>query len=71
MVRKERVGFCLGRRQGFVFHYATVLTIFLLSIFDSFGYVVEGADFLSAIKEGDVVVSAKVVEGADNLKLPQ
>jgi cyclophilin family peptidyl-prolyl cis-trans isomerase len=37
---------------------------------DSFGYVVEGADFLSAIKEGDVVISAKVVEGADNLKLP-
>lgn len=33
-----------------------------------FGYVVEGADFLAEMKEGDVIVSAKVVEGIDNMK---
>jgi hypothetical protein len=37
---------------------------------DSFGYVVEGADFLSDMKEGDLIVSANIVEGAENLKLP-
>jgi peptidylprolyl isomerase len=35
-----------------------------------FGYVVEGADFLHDVKEGDVIVSAKVTEGADKLVLP-
>lgn len=47
------------------------LTISLsLSVFNSFGYVVKGADFLSDIKEGDVITSAKVTQGAQNLKLP-
>ena len=41
-----------------------------LGIF-SFGYVVEGADFLSDIKEGDVIVSAKVTEGLENLVQPK
>ena len=36
-----------------------------------FGYVVDGADFLSVIKEGDVIVSAKVTEGIENLKPPK
>jgi hypothetical protein len=36
----------------------------------SFGYVVEGADFLTGIKEGDLIVSAKVTEGAGNLVSP-
>jgi len=35
-----------------------------------FGYVVEGADFLQDIKEGDLIVSAKVTEGGENLKMP-
>lgn len=35
-----------------------------------FGYVVEGADFLRDIREGDVIVSAKVTSGAENLVLP-
>jgi len=35
-----------------------------------FGYVVEGSDFLQDIKEGDVIVSAKVTEGLENLKDP-
>jgi peptidylprolyl isomerase len=36
-----------------------------------FGYVVEGADFLSDIKEDDVIVSAKVTSGLDKLVLPK
>jgi cyclophilin family peptidyl-prolyl cis-trans isomerase len=36
----------------------------------SFGYVVEGADFLSDVDEGDIIVSAKVTKGAENLVLP-
>lgn len=36
-----------------------------------FGYVVEGADFLRDVKEGDVIVSAKVTDGADKLVLPK
>lgn len=37
----------------------------------SFGYVVEGADFLQDIKEGDIITSAKVTEGLDKLKQPK
>ena len=33
-----------------------------------FGYTVEGQDLLKDVKEGDVVVSAKVVKGMENLK---
>lgn len=36
-----------------------------------FGYTVDGADFLQDIKEGDVIVSAKVVDGADLLEVPK
>lgn len=36
----------------------------------SFGYVVEGSDFLQDIKEGDVIVSAKVTDGLQYLKQP-
>ena len=36
-----------------------------------FGYVVEGADFLRDAKEGDVIVSAKVTEGLQNLVQPR
>jgi len=35
-----------------------------------FGYVTEGSDFLQDIKEGDLIVSAKVTAGADKLVLP-
>merc|ERR1712232_538940 len=35
-----------------------------------FGYVVEGADFLQDVKEGDVIVSAKVTKGLEYLKQP-
>lgn len=36
-----------------------------------FGYVVEGADFLADIKEGDLIVSAKVMSGSENLVQPK
>lgn len=36
-----------------------------------FGYVVEGADFLRDVREGDVMTSVKVTEGADNLVQPK
>lgn len=32
-----------------------------------FGYVVEGADFLADVREGDIIVSAKVTNGLENL----
>ena len=35
--------------------------------YTSFGYTVEGADFLKDIKEGDVIKSAKVTKGLENL----
>lgn len=33
-----------------------------------FGYVTEGSDFLQDVKEGDIIVSAKVTQGLENLK---
>lgn len=36
-----------------------------------FGYVVDGADFLSDIREGDVIVSAKVTDGLEYLVQPK
>ena len=45
------------------------LLIFLLLL--SFGYVVEGADFLRDTKEDDVIISAKVTAGADLLVQPK
>jgi len=36
-----------------------------------FGYVVEGADFLQAIKEGDIITSAKVTSGLEYLQQPK
>lgn len=35
-----------------------------------FGYVVTGGDFLKAVREGDVIQSAKVVKGLEYLKKP-
>ncbi len=35
-----------------------------------FGYTVDGADLLRAVKEGDVIKEAKVIEGLENLKQP-
>ena len=46
-----------------------LIVLFLLS--SSFGYVVEGADFLRDTKEDDIIVSAKVTDGLDKLVLPK
>ena len=37
----------------------------------SFGYVVEGANFLADVKEDDVIVSAKVIDGVDRVVQPK
>jgi peptidylprolyl isomerase len=36
-----------------------------------FGYLVEGKEVLEKLKEGDVIESATVVKGAENLVEPQ
>jgi cyclophilin family peptidyl-prolyl cis-trans isomerase len=38
--------------------------------YSCFGYTVEGADFLKDIKEGDIITSATVVSGLENLVVP-
>ena len=35
--------------------------------YSCFGYTVDGADLLKDVKEGDVIVSAKVTKGLENL----
>ena len=35
-----------------------------------FGYTVQGAEFLTDLKEGDIIASAKVIEGGDRLVKP-
>ena len=39
--------------------------------YPTFGYVVDGADFLMDLKEGDKIVSAKVIDGAQYLQQPK
>jgi cyclophilin family peptidyl-prolyl cis-trans isomerase len=39
--------------------------------YSCFGYTIEGARFLSDLKEGDIIQSAKVVQGLDNLVPPK
>jgi peptidylprolyl isomerase len=36
-----------------------------------FGYLVEGKEVLEKLREGDVIESAKVVKGAENLVEPK
>ena len=42
--------------------------LFLDGNYPCFGYVVEGADLLGDIKEGDIITSCKVTSGIENLK---
>jgi hypothetical protein len=35
--------------------------------YNCFGYTVDGAELLKDVKEGDIVVSAKVTKGLENL----
>ena len=39
--------------------------------YSCFGYTIEGARFFSDLKEGDIIQSAKVVQGLDNLVPPK
>jgi len=36
-----------------------------------FGYTIDGAKLLSDVKEGDIIVSAKVTSGLDKLVMPR
>ena len=58
-----------------IFQYYSVFVPFFLLVltleWNSFGYVVEGADFLSDTKEGDIIVSAKVTQGLEYLVEPK
>jgi peptidyl-prolyl cis-trans isomerase B (cyclophilin B) len=36
-----------------------------------FGYVTEGFDVVNKIQQGDKIDSAKVTQGAENLKTPE
>ncbi|MEB3226922.1 MAG: peptidylprolyl isomerase [Synechocystis sp.] len=60
-----------GSSQFFFFKFDTELTPPGFNLMDGrysvFGYVVEGKDTLDKLSEGDKILSAKVVEGADNL----
>ncbi|HEY9666256.1 MAG TPA: peptidylprolyl isomerase [Coleofasciculaceae cyanobacterium] len=64
-----------GSSQFFFFLFEPELTPAGLNLLDGrytvFGYVVEGKDVLEELKEGDVIESAKVVKGAENLIEPQ
>lgn len=64
-----------GSSQFFFFLFEPELTPAGLNLLDGrysvFGYLVEGKDVLEKLKEGDVIQSAKVVQGAENLVEPQ
>lgn len=49
------------------FYFALADLPFLDGSYAVFGYVTEGLDVVDAIQQGDVIDSATVVEGADNL----
>merc|ERR1712029_153197 len=40
-------------------------------LYSCFGYVVEGEDFLRDLKEEDIIVSATILSGAENLVQPK
>lgn len=64
-----------GSSQFFFFLFEPELTPAGLNLLDGrysvFGYVTENKDVLDKIKQGDKILSAKVVKGLDNLVLPQ
>jgi peptidylprolyl isomerase len=63
-----------GSSQIFFFLFEPELTPAGLNLLDgrygAFGYVVEGKEVLRQLKQGDVVESAKVIAGAENLVQP-
>ena len=64
-----------GSSQFFFFLFEPELTPAGLNLLDGrysvFGYVTENKDILREIKEGDKIISAKVVQGLENLVEPQ
>ena len=64
-----------GSSQFFFFLFEPELTPAGLNLLDGrysvFGYVTENKDVLREIKEGDKIISAKVVQGLENLVEPQ
>ncbi|NEQ32216.1 MAG: peptidylprolyl isomerase [Leptolyngbya sp. SIO4C5] len=63
-----------GSSQFFFFLFEPELTPAGLNLLDGrytvFGYVVENKELLDDLGEGDRIVSAKVIEGLDNLVMP-
>jgi peptidylprolyl isomerase len=61
--------------QFFFFLFEPELTPAGLNLLDGrysvFGYLVEGKEVLEKLKEGDVIQSAKVVKGVENLVTAQ
>jgi len=61
-----------GSSQFFFFLFESDMTPagknFLDGRYSSFGYTIEGADFLRQVQEGDIITSAKVISGMQNLK---
>lgn len=53
------------------FYFALADLGFLDGNYAVFGYVTEGFDVVNKIQQGDIIESAKVVKGSENLKLPQ
>jgi peptidylprolyl isomerase len=64
-----------GSSQFFFFLFEPELTPAGLNLLDGryavFGYVTEGKEVLEQLKQGDKIVSAKVIKGAENLVRPQ
>lgn len=63
-----------GSSQFFLYLFESDLTPAGLNLMDGnysvFGYLMEGAEVLRSLKLGDKILSAKLVEGAENLELP-
>lgn len=63
-----------GSSQIFFFLFEPELTPAGLNLLDgrygTFGYLVEGKDVLSSLKQGDKIITAKVVKGIENLVEP-
>jgi peptidyl-prolyl cis-trans isomerase B (cyclophilin B) len=53
------------------FYFALADLGFLDGNYAVFGYVTDGFDVVNKIQQGDKIDSAKVVKGAENLKVPQ
>ncbi|MBE9094684.1 peptidylprolyl isomerase [Tychonema sp. LEGE 07203] len=64
-----------GSSQFFFFLFEPELTPAGLNLLDGryavFGYVIEGKEVLEQLKQGDKIVSAKVIKGKENLVQPQ